>query len=135
MKKFYFFVFTVFFSCAEQPNLESETPRIKMLSTFEVALDSKTQEQLESEFDSGLDPKNLDIWMKHMSSKPHHVGSPWSKQNAEYAANHLQNTTWKDLRETDTNYNYEGKTPSRNKIKTIPKFNLDPITLEEIKNT
>tara|TARA_B100001173_G_scaffold247068_1_gene217468 strand:- start:1130 stop:3406 length:2277 start_codon:yes stop_codon:yes gene_type:complete len=87
LKKFYFFVFTVFFSCAEQPNLESETPRIKMLSTFEVALDIKTQEQLESEFDSGLDPKNLDIWMKHMSSKPHHVGSPWSKQNAEYAAN------------------------------------------------
>ena len=25
--------------------------------------------------------------MKHMSSKLHHVGSPWSKQNAEYAAN------------------------------------------------
>ena len=25
--------------------------------------------------------------MKHMSSKPHHGGSPWSKQNAEYATN------------------------------------------------
>jgi N-acetylated-alpha-linked acidic dipeptidase len=24
--------------------------------------------------------------MKHMSSKPHHVGSPWSKQNAEFIA-------------------------------------------------
>ena len=25
-----------------------------------------------------------------MSSKPHHVGSPWSKQNAEYIAKHFK---------------------------------------------
>ena len=87
MKIFYFLSFTIFFSCAKQPNIESELARIETVSTFDVALDIKTQQQLESEFDKALSPQNLDTWMKHMSSKPHHVGSPWSKQNAEYAAN------------------------------------------------
>ena len=87
MKIFYLLSFTIFFSCAEQPNIESELARIETVSTFDVALDIKTQQQLESEFDKALSPQNLDTWMKHMSSKPHHVGSPWSKQNAEYAAN------------------------------------------------
>ena len=58
-----------------------------MVSTFDRALDKAKQQQLESDFDKTLNPQNLDTWMKHMSSKPHHVGSPWSKQNAEYAAN------------------------------------------------
>ena len=62
------------------------TKNFEMVSTFDVALDRLSQSQLESEFDKTLNPENLDTWMKHMSSKPHHVGSPWSKQNAEYAA-------------------------------------------------
>ncbi|MDG2398536.1 MAG: transferrin receptor-like dimerization domain-containing protein, partial [Candidatus Marinimicrobia bacterium] len=56
------------------------------VSTFDVALDRETQSKLESQFDAELNPQNLDDWMKHMSSKPHHVGSPWSKKNAEFIA-------------------------------------------------
>ena len=41
---------------------------------------------MESQFDNVLEPQNLNDWMKHMSSKPHNVGSPWSKQNAEFIA-------------------------------------------------
>ena len=84
---FYYLLLIVFIGCSQQPNLESEKPNIAMVSTFDVALDSKSQLELESEFDKVLNAQNLDKWMKHMSSKPHHVGSPWSKQNAEYIAN------------------------------------------------
>ena len=84
---FYYLLLMVFIGCSQQPNLEPEKPNIAMVSTFDVALDSKSQLELESEFDKVLNAQNLDKWMKHMSSKPHHVGSPWSKQNAEYIAN------------------------------------------------
>jgi N-acetylated-alpha-linked acidic dipeptidase len=40
----------------------------------------------EKQFDSSLDLKNLDTWMQFLSSKPHHVGSPQDKANAEYIA-------------------------------------------------
>ena len=83
----YYLLLMVFIGCSQQPNLEPEKPNIAMVSTFDVALDSKSQLELESEFDKVLNAQNLDKWMKHMSSKPHHVGSPWSKQNAEYIAN------------------------------------------------
>jgi N-acetylated-alpha-linked acidic dipeptidase len=41
---------------------------------------------LEAAFDAGLQAANLDKWMKHLSARPHHVGSEWGKQNAEYIA-------------------------------------------------
>ena len=55
-----------------------------------MALDESAQRELESRFDQVLNPQNLNDWMKHMSSKPHHVGSPWSKQNAEFIAKHFK---------------------------------------------
>jgi len=73
-------------SCGQPPAVVSEEPEIKLVSTFDVALDRETQSKLESQFDAVLNPQNLDDWMKHMSSKPHHVGSPWSKKNAEFIA-------------------------------------------------
>ncbi len=84
---FYYVLLMVFMGCSQQPNLEPDQPKITMVSTFDVALNSKSQLELESQFDKVLNAQNLDKWMKHMSSKPHHVGSPWSKQNAEYIAN------------------------------------------------
>tara|TARA_B100001250_G_scaffold7126_1_gene6026 strand:+ start:2373 stop:4655 length:2283 start_codon:yes stop_codon:yes gene_type:complete len=84
---FYYALLMVFVGCSQQSNLEPEQPNIAMVSTFDIALNSKSQLELESQFDKVLNAKNLDKWMKHMSSKPHHVGSPWSKQNAEFIAN------------------------------------------------
>lgn len=46
-----------------------------------------SQLQWEKEFDSSLSLKNLDTWMQFLSSRPHHVGSPQGKANAEYMAN------------------------------------------------
>ena len=76
----------ILISCGQPPAVVLEEPKIKQVSTFDVALDRETQSKLESQFDAVLNPQNLDDWMKHMSSKPHHVGSPWSKKNAEFIA-------------------------------------------------
>ncbi|HVG42946.1 MAG TPA: M28 family peptidase, partial [Chitinophagaceae bacterium] len=44
------------------------------------------QRDWEKQFDAQLNPKNLDEWMKFMTSHPHHIGSPQGKANAEYMA-------------------------------------------------
>ena len=82
------FVTSIIFlsGCSKSPTVETNDPKIDLVSTFDVSLDRDNQYQLEAQFDKVLNPQNLNDWMKHMSSKPHNVGSPWSKQNAEFAA-------------------------------------------------
>lgn len=41
---------------------------------------------LEVQFDSHLNRDNLRNWMKRLSARPHHVGSPYGKENAEFIA-------------------------------------------------
>lgn len=43
-----------------------------------------TQIKLEEKFDAQLKATNLDQWLKKLSAKAHHVGSPYGKENAEY---------------------------------------------------
>ena len=82
-----FIISIIFLSgCSKSPTVETNDPKIDLVSTFDVSLDRDNQYQLEAQFDKVLNPQNLNDWMKHMSSKPHNVGSPWSKQNAEFAA-------------------------------------------------
>ncbi|MBA4184941.1 MAG: M28 family peptidase, partial [Acidobacteria bacterium] len=42
------------------------------------------QKALEQKFDSSLKRENLREWLKKMSARPHHVGSPYGKENAEF---------------------------------------------------
>jgi len=44
------------------------------------------QRLLESRFDSLLKRENLKEWMQRMALRPHHVGSPYGKENAEFIA-------------------------------------------------
>jgi N-acetylated-alpha-linked acidic dipeptidase len=44
------------------------------------------QKALESRFDAGLNPDNLRTWMKRLSARPQHLGSPYNKDNAEFIA-------------------------------------------------
>ena len=44
------------------------------------------QRQLEAAFDEQLSTDDLRAWMKRLSAKPHHVGSAYGKENAEYLA-------------------------------------------------
>ncbi len=44
------------------------------------------QRALEARFDSTLQKENLRQWMKRMTAKPHHLGSPYGKEVAEFIA-------------------------------------------------
>ncbi|HVF96441.1 MAG TPA: hypothetical protein VM871_03930, partial [Flavisolibacter sp.] len=48
---------------------------------------SVKQKEWEKSYDVSLDAKNLDTWMKYLTSHPHHLGSPQGKANADYMAN------------------------------------------------
>ena len=41
---------------------------------------------LEAQFDAQLNRDNLRNWMQRLSARPHHIGSPYDKDNAEFIA-------------------------------------------------
>jgi len=47
---------------------------------------SAEQRALEAKFDAALRVENLRAWLKQLAARPHHVGSPWGKANAEFIA-------------------------------------------------
>lgn len=47
---------------------------------------AKAQRELEARFDTSLDATRLREWMRRLSARPHPVGSPYGKQNAEFIA-------------------------------------------------
>ena len=73
-----FFVFIATVSVFAQ-SLPSE----KVLMGFSAASSAK-QKALEAKFDAGLKKENLREWMKRLSARPHYVGSPYGKENAEF---------------------------------------------------
>ena len=51
---------------------------------------SAAQREAEALFDAAIDVTEMDGWMRHMTDRPHHVGSPKLKENAEYIAGLLE---------------------------------------------
>ena len=51
---------------------------------------SKQQVAAEQKFDAALSAKNVDQYLKDMSARPHHIGSPGGKAVAEYILNHFK---------------------------------------------
>ncbi|MFN2501966.1 MAG: M28 family metallopeptidase [Pyrinomonadaceae bacterium] len=47
---------------------------------------SRAQRALETRFDALLRAENLRDWNKRMSARPHHLGSPYDKDNADFMA-------------------------------------------------
>jgi N-acetylated-alpha-linked acidic dipeptidase len=47
--------------------------------------------QAEKNFDDHLRTENLHAWMKKLSSKPHHLGSPFGKESAEFIRDQFRN--------------------------------------------
>jgi N-acetylated-alpha-linked acidic dipeptidase len=47
---------------------------------------AERQRELEAKFDALLKRENLREWMRRMAARPHHVGSAYGKQNAEFMA-------------------------------------------------
>src|ERR1043165_4341442 len=44
------------------------------------------QHSLEKQFDAFISKDELRDWMKHLSARPHHLGSAYDKENAEFIA-------------------------------------------------
>jgi N-acetylated-alpha-linked acidic dipeptidase len=61
------------------------TPAPTTLSGF-TATRAAAQQQLERSFDASLRAENLRAWLKQLAARPHHVGSPYGKTNAETIA-------------------------------------------------
>ena len=71
---------SLFLTCA----LFAQTmPTGKSLMGFSAENFAK-QISLEQKFDSSLKRENLREWMKRLSAKPHHVGSAYGKENADF---------------------------------------------------
>jgi N-acetylated-alpha-linked acidic dipeptidase len=47
---------------------------------------AQKERALEGRFDAKLNRENLRNWMKRLSARPHHIGSPYDKENAEFLA-------------------------------------------------
>lgn len=48
--------------------------------------EAKRQIDMETQYDALLKADNLDNWMKYMSARPHHVGSPYDKKVVDFMA-------------------------------------------------
>jgi N-acetylated-alpha-linked acidic dipeptidase len=51
-----------------------------------TAASSASQRALEARFDALLNRQNLETWMQRMTARPHHVGSPYGKEVADFMA-------------------------------------------------
>jgi N-acetylated-alpha-linked acidic dipeptidase len=51
-----------------------------------AAQSSVNERALEAQFDRQVERKNLSDWMKRLSARPHHLGSAYDKNNAEFIA-------------------------------------------------
>lgn len=75
----------LFFLFISAPN-EASTGRFEERLLGFSPESSKRQIGLEEQFDSVLDVNNLRIWMERLTAKPHHLGSPFGKEVAEFIA-------------------------------------------------
>ncbi|WP_031495698.1 M28 family peptidase [Bryobacter aggregatus] len=61
---------------------------------------AKRELELESKFDQAVNRQNFQQWLKRMSAKPHHVGSPASKATAEFIAEQFKSWGYETRIET-----------------------------------
>jgi len=67
------------------PNLPDASTTEKPLLGF-TEKQAAAQQALETKFDSLLKSSNLKEWMQRLSARPHHTGSPYGKENAQFIA-------------------------------------------------
>ncbi|MDG1004877.1 MAG: transferrin receptor-like dimerization domain-containing protein [Emcibacteraceae bacterium] len=73
---------------------------------------SDKQYLLEAEIDKRINIKNMDEWMKYMTSKPHATGQPFDKEVAEFIANKFKE------------WGYDTKIETYNILMPTPKIRL-----------
>lgn len=67
-----------------------------------TASGSRLQQALETRFDAALSISRMDAWMKRLSARPHHVGSPYDKSNVLFIDSLFR--TWGFNTRIDTYY-------------------------------
>ncbi|HEX8500872.1 MAG TPA: transferrin receptor-like dimerization domain-containing protein [Pyrinomonadaceae bacterium] len=77
------------------------------------------QRALEARFDSLLKKENLREWMRRLSARPHHVGSPHDRDNAEFMAGLLRS------------WGYDAQVESFDVLFPTPKTRLLELTAPE----
>lgn len=70
------------------------------------------QLKLEQQYDTKLNASNLDQWMKHLTARPHHLGSPYGKHDAEY------------IRDLFTSWGYDARLETYQVLFPTPKVRL-----------
>ncbi len=68
-----------------RPAFAAEAPAAASLLGFDAA-GTGAERALEAVFDSALGPAEQRAWMKRLAARPHHVGSPYDKENTEFLA-------------------------------------------------
>jgi len=61
---------------------------------FSFAQMDTSQYEIEKKFDSHLNPADLKARLEKLSAYPHHVGSPYDKQNAEFILSQYKSWGW-----------------------------------------
>lgn len=51
---------------------------------------SASQRRLEEKFDSNVKADNMMQWLKRLSARPHHLGTPYNKENADFIASQFR---------------------------------------------
>ncbi len=51
---------------------------------------ASSQALLEARFDESLSSTNMLAWLKRLSARPHHLGSPYNKENADFIASQFR---------------------------------------------
>lgn len=78
--RYLWIIFLVLFAIPGLPSAMEPDKPILGFSDKQAA----DQLALESKFDSYLKAENLREWMKHLTARPHHIGSPYAKENAQF---------------------------------------------------
>src|SRR5690606_24328936 len=74
------FFFPVLFLCGSYPGWAQSSSSVMGFT----GNNSRQQLTLEQQFDQALHAGDMDEWMKRLSARPHHTGSPYDKANAFY---------------------------------------------------
>ncbi|MEP7212250.1 MAG: transferrin receptor-like dimerization domain-containing protein [Acidobacteriota bacterium] len=75
----------VIFTLAASVIAQTPASSFESIMGFSTA-SSAAQTALESRFDANLKAENLAAWNKRLSARPHHIGSAYNKENAEFIA-------------------------------------------------
>ena len=81
------------------------------------------QRALEEKYDALLSAENLRDWMKSMTAKPHHVGSPHAKANAEFMVDLFRSWGYETAIET---FHVLLPTPKRRVLRLVEPHSFTP---------